>query len=133
MADDYKKLTVWNVSLELAKEVYIATKNFPKEEVYGLTAQIRKSATSVPSNIAEGSARRSNKDFTRFINIASGSLAELDTQLILANSLGFLDNATLNKLGELIKRIDQMLIKLRKSIENKATSGANLISINDQR
>jgi len=87
----HRKLEVWKKSMTLAKEIYSATEEFPKSEVYGLTSQLRRAAVSVPSNLAEGAARRGSREFRQFINIAQGSLSELDTQLDLAKMLGYLD------------------------------------------
>jgi four helix bundle protein len=86
----HKDLDVWKAAMELAKLVYLITSKFPKEELYGLTQQIRRSAVSIPSNIAEGAARNSRKEFIQFLHISLGSLAELETQLLLSEKLGFL-------------------------------------------
>ncbi|MES2766462.1 MAG: four helix bundle protein [Bacteroidota bacterium] len=88
----HKDLDAWKISMTLVKEVYLLTSGFPKEEMYGLTSQIRRSAVSVPSNIAEGAARNSLKEFIQFLYIALGSLAELETQLIIANDLNYTSN-----------------------------------------
>jgi len=105
--------------MQLAEQVYELTKKFPKEELYGITSQIRRSAISVPSNIAEGSGRRSNKDFIRFLNIASGSLAELETQLTLCRNLEFITDTDLQNTPELINRVGMMITKLRHSLDDK--------------
>ena len=91
---DYRKLRVWQAAHKLVLDVYRETRSFPKEEAYGLTAQVRRSAVSIPSNIAEGCGRRSDRDFSRFLAIAMGSAAELDYQLLLARDMGFLNTAT---------------------------------------
>jgi len=115
----HKDLNVWKNSMALAEEIYRLTANFPKEEIYGLTSQIRRSAVSIPSNIAEGSARNSTKEFIQFLYIALGSAAELETQLILSNNLGFLtDLSILEDLG----RVRSQLINLIKSLKGKVTS-----------
>jgi len=88
----HKDLDVWNESMDLAFNLYGITKNFPKEEVYGLTSQVRRSAVSIASNIAEGAARSSKKEFTQFLYVSLGSLAELETQLLLAKRLRYLDS-----------------------------------------
>ncbi len=85
----YKELEAWKEARKLVKEVYKLTSEFPKSEIYGLTSQITRCAVSIPSNIAEGCIRFSDKDTKKFIDIALGSVAELDTQLILADDLGF--------------------------------------------
>lgn len=87
----YRDLDVWRMGLELAEAVYQSTSSFPKAELFGLTSQMRRAAVSVPSNIAEGRERGSSKEFLRFISIALGSLAELETQLELAVRLGYMD------------------------------------------
>ncbi|TQE99150.1 MAG: four helix bundle protein [Spiribacter salinus] len=88
----HRRLAVWAEGIELVKMVYRATEVLPREEMYGLTAQMRRSAISVCSNIAEGAARGSPQDFARFLNIARGSLSELDTQVHIAMELGYLEN-----------------------------------------
>lgn len=84
---NFKNLKVWQNGIELVVDVYKRLESFPKEEIYGLTGQIKRSSVSIPSNIAEGSGRGSNKDFNRFLDIALGSSFELETQLIIANKL----------------------------------------------
>lgn len=86
---DYKKLRVWNASMELAKETYQLTDSFPRLEIFGLTNQLRRCSVSIPSNIAEGSGRSTTKDFKYFLHIAYGSTCELETQLILAKELSY--------------------------------------------
>lgn len=101
--------------MDLATQVYSLTSRFPKEELYGLTAQMRRSAVSIPSNIAEGAARHSRKEFIQFLSIASGSVAELETQLVLAFRIGFLPtNTALAKIEEIRKMLLGLLRSLRK-------------------
>ena len=88
----HKELNVWKGSIDLVTQLYKITKQFPKEELYGLTNQIRRSAVSIPSNISEGAARNQTKEYIRFLNIAQGSLSELETQLIIAKNLGYIDS-----------------------------------------
>jgi four helix bundle protein len=90
MKAHYKDLLVWQKAIALVTQVYVETKGFPREETYGLTSQIRRSAISIPSNIAEGQARLTPGEFRHFLGIARGSLAELETQLIVAQKLGLL-------------------------------------------
>jgi four helix bundle protein len=90
---DHKELEVWKSSIELVTEVYAVTRQFPKEELYGLTNQIRRAAVSIPSNISEGAARRTVKEFVHFLHVALGSLSELETQFIIAENLHYLDSA----------------------------------------
>src|SRR5271154_3028023 len=93
MVKSFRDLDVWRLSLDLAEAVYQCTASFPKSELFGLTAQMRRAAVSVPSNIAEGRSRSSTKEFLQFLSIALGSLAELETQFELAVRLGYTDNA----------------------------------------
>ena len=119
--NSYRDLRVWQEGRILVKEAYRAVKAFPKEEIYGLTSQIKRSAVSIPSNIAEGSSRRSTQEFLRFINISTGSLAELETQLILANDLEFLDSDTLEKLLQRTDNISRMSQGLYDALLAKTT------------
>jgi four helix bundle protein len=91
---NHRKLTVWQEAVKLVEMVYRATRGFPKDETFGLTRQLRRSAVSVPSNIAEGAGRNSTKELVQFLGVASGSLAELDTQLEVARRLGYLNGAS---------------------------------------
>jgi len=104
---NHKDLNVWKKSIDLVDIIYKMTKSFPKEELYCLTSQIRRSAISVPSNIAEGAARSSKKEFIQFLYIALGSLSELETQIIIANRQGYLNN--LNSLLENIQVIQKLI------------------------
>jgi four helix bundle protein len=107
---DYKKLEVWHKSYILGINIYSITKTFPKEEVYGLTSQIRRSAVSIPSNIAEGKGRNSDREFVRFLQISLGSLYELQTQLELALSFNYITN--IENILSLSLEIEKMLNKL---------------------
>lgn len=106
---NYKELKIWQEGIELAKLVYNATGQFPSEEKYGLTSQIRRSAVSIPSNIAEGAGRNSDKEFQQFLSIALGSAFELETQLILANSFGFINDKSFQQLEEQIIKVQKMI------------------------
>jgi len=99
--------------MDLAKRVYSLTQSFPKEEIYGLVSQMRRAAVSIPSNIAEGAARNSSTDFARFLYIAMGSLAELETQMLLSRELGFAEDS---EIDQGIDQIRKMLIGLIKSL-----------------
>ena len=90
MKKDFRELIVWQKAMEMVTEVYRQTKSFPKEEVYGLTSQLRRAAVSVPSNIAEGQGRLTSGEFRQFLGNAKGSLAELETQLMIARNLCYL-------------------------------------------
>lgn len=114
----HKDLDIWKMSIDLVTLVYQVTKNFPKDEVYGLTNQIRRAAVSIPSNIAEGSARASQKELIQFLYIALGSLAELETQFIIANNLGYISYDE-QKINTMITSLIKMLssyIKIRKQM-----------------
>ncbi|HXX33246.1 MAG TPA: four helix bundle protein [Thermodesulfobacteriota bacterium] len=109
MAKMYENLEVWKEAIDLAVTIYSVTDNFPKEETYGLTSQLRKAAVSISSNIAEGSGRKSKKDFRQFVHIASGSLNEVESLLIVSSRLNLIDveffkeiKARIQKLGRLI-------------------------------
>ena len=103
----HRDLDVWKKSVTLVSEIYTVTRTFPPEEMYGLVNQMRRAAVSVPSNIAEGAARDSQKEFLRFLSIAIGSLAEMETQVVIAKNLKFLD--TENHLSQEIEQIRRML------------------------
>jgi four helix bundle protein len=105
----HKKLDVWRESVSLAIHIYQITEKFPKAEVYGLTSQMRRAVVSISSNIAEGAARFSSKEFGQFLNIAGGSLSELDTQLEIACNLTFL---TVEEKKEIDSKIDAIAAKL---------------------
>ena len=106
---DYRNLQVWQRSHQLVLEVYRLTTEFPADERFGLSSQIRRCAVSIPSNIAEGSARGSDGEFARFLYIASGSAAELDYQLLLAQDLGFLPQTAYQPLAAELAEIRRML------------------------
>ena len=108
----HKDLEAWKKSIDLVKDIYSITKDYPSSEQFGLVSQMRRAAVSIPSNLAEGSARFSDKDSTRFIDISLGSLAELETQIIIAKELNFIkENQTLL---EKIKKVNALLIGLKK-------------------
>jgi four helix bundle protein len=113
---NYKELIVWQKSILLVKSIYDLTKNFPPEEKFGLISQIRRCSVSIPSNIAEGQARRTTGDFIRFISNAEGSLAECETQLIIAVELGFCSRANTESSFALMLEIKKMLNALRRTL-----------------
>lgn len=115
--NNYKELKIWQKSVDLAVLIYEATKAFPKEELYGITSQVRRSAISIPSNIAEGAGRNSKKDFNKFLGISNGSSCELDTQLIIAHRINFLDKAALESMQQEITEIQKMNWALKKSLK----------------
>ncbi len=113
---NYKDLVVWQKGIALAKMVYRLTQSFPSAEKFGLIAQMRRAAVSVPSNLAEGQARHTTGEFVQFISHAEGSVAELDTQLILSNELRFCDRVTTAPVFELIDELRRMLNVLRRKL-----------------
>lgn len=115
----YKDLLVWQKGIELAKGIYRLTQDFPSEEKFGLTAQMRRAAVSIPSNLAEGQARHTSGEFVQFISYAEGSAAELDTQLILAVELSFCKKTTALSIYELIEEIRRMLNALRRAVSRR--------------
>ena len=120
MQKPHKNLDVWNASMDLAIEVYRGTEEFPSDERFSLTSQLRRSALSVPSNIAEGAARHTRKEFINFLYMAQGSLSELDTQLELAKRLGYLPRDRWEILNSKLDRIDKMISGL---IRHQRTQG----------
>ncbi|MGH9401994.1 MAG: four helix bundle protein [Terriglobia bacterium] len=115
----YRDLIVWQKGMELAKSVYILTQKFPTEEKYGLVSQMRRAVVSIPSNIAEGQARHTTKEFIQFISHADGSLAELDTQTRLGLDLGYHSNIETEQLFALMEELRKMLNSLRRSLSAK--------------
>ena len=117
---DHRKLLAWQEAIKLVKLVYSETAAFPKNEIFGLTSQIRRSAVSIPANIAEGAGRNSSRELAQFLGIASGSRAELDTHLEIALQLGFLrtDSGLFGQLA----RVGKLLVGLRRSIANRVAA-----------
>ncbi len=115
----HRDLDVWKKSVALVTTVYEITKGFPKDEIYGITNQIRRSAVSIPSNIAEGSARKGNKEYLQFLYISLGSLTELETQLIIASNIKYLSEDDFESLMPNLKEIGKMLMGLIKYVKNK--------------
>jgi len=115
----HKDLDVWRLAVDLATDVYKVTRTFSKEEQYGMVAQMRRSAISIASNIAEGAARRGNKEFLQFIHIALGSASELDTQLEIAMRVNLTGQESLQTLQVTAIRINQMLRGLARSVRGE--------------
>lgn len=113
---DYTDLNVWKLSIDLVTEVYVLTEKFPASQKFSLVNQMQRAITSVPSNIAEGSMRRSKAEFARFVNISCGSLAEVHTQLVISRNLGFISEQTYKNMFEKIDIINKMLYKLHQSL-----------------
>ncbi len=106
---NFRQLKIWKEGILLVKSIYLVTKDFPSEEKFSLTSQIRRAAVSIPSNIAEGASRSSNKAFRHFLEISLGSLFELETQIIISNDLKFLNDDS-------FKTIENRIIELQKMI-----------------
>ena len=105
----HKDLEVWKRAVDLSAEIYTKTKNFPKDELYGLTNQIRRAAVSIPSNIAEGAGRETNSEYLRFLYIARGSLMEVETQWIIAQRIGLIDENKYKELIDILNEVGRLL------------------------
>jgi four helix bundle protein len=114
--ENYRDLKVWQRGIDLVEDVYALTKSFPREEKFGLTAQVRRAAVSIPSNIAEGWGRGSTKDYMHFLRIARSSLLEVETQLIIAHRLGYIEEETLNAVLDQTEVESRMLLSLQRSL-----------------
>ena len=119
---DFRDLDVWKKGIEIVKDVYGIVKKFPKQEFYGLASQVQKSAISIPSNIAEGFNRFHNKEYKQFLYIASGSCAELETQIEIASELKYMNNENKEDILEKINHESRMLTNLIKKVDSRATS-----------
>ncbi len=115
----HKDLDVWRKSIDLVTEVYRITKNFPKDEVYGLSSQLRRAAVSIPSNIAEGAARNHKKEYIQFLYVALASGSEVDTQLIIASNLNYLSINNYQILSDKVETIQKMLQGLIRSVKGE--------------
>ncbi|WP_373493438.1 four helix bundle protein [Aquiflexum sp.] len=115
---NFKNLKVWQKSVDLAVKVYQLTGNFSSEEKFGMTSQMRRSSVSIPSNIAEGSARNSSKAFTNCLDISLGESFELETQTIIANRVGLLDQDQFDSLNQDIDEIQKMIIGFKATVES---------------
>ena len=113
----HKDLEIWKLGIELVEKVYEITAEFPKEEIYGLTNQMRRAAVSIPSNISEGAARSSKKEFVQFLYVALGSLAELETQAMISEKLNYLKSPPLMELIEKQRRKQLNFIKYLKGVQ----------------
>lgn len=115
---NFKQLQVWQLAMEVVEKVYLAIADFPQEEKYGLAQQLRRSAVSVPSNIAEGAGRGSQKEFAHFLSISLGSCYEVETQLMLAHKLDLLSLQRLNEIDVQMQQVQKMLFSLIKKFKN---------------
>ena len=118
--NSYKDLIVWQKGIILVKQIYHLTKDFPNDEKFGLISQMRRAAVSIPSNIAEGQARRTTPDFIRFISMAEGSLAELNTQIVIAVELEYCKNDNVIEIFSMIDELQRMLNALRRKLLAKS-------------
>ncbi len=115
----YQDLVVWQKAMQLAEAVYKLTQTFPTEERYGLTQQLRRATVSIPSNIAEGHARATTREYLHFLSIAQGSRAEAETQVLLAIQIGYLSRPQAQPALGLLDKVSRMLASLRNSLNNK--------------
>ena len=115
----YRDLEVWKKSIDWVEKIYLVSKVFPQEERFGLTSQLRRAAVSIPSNIAEGAARTGTGEFLQFLSVASGSLAEAETQVMIANRLGMLEKSEMDSLLSQAEEISKMLGGLKRSLQSK--------------
>jgi four helix bundle protein len=113
---NFRELKVWQKARQLVRQVYITTKEFPKEELFALTIQMRRSAISIASNIAEGCGRSSDKQLAYFLDISKGSASELECQLLLSFDLGYIDNESLQELFRNLEEIQRMVQGFKKSL-----------------
>jgi four helix bundle protein len=116
MSQAYRDLIVWQKAVELVTEIYRVTRQFPKDEIYGLSSQIRRAAVSVPCNIAEGQGRLTRREFHQFLGYARGSLMEMETQVVIAGNLGDLQEDQVSRLLELSAEVGRILNGLLGSI-----------------
>jgi four helix bundle protein len=116
MTRPHHKLDVWRKAVDFVKHVYVLTSGFPEDEKFGLVSQMRRAAISIPSNISEGAARQSPKEFINFLSIAQGSAAELETQLIISQKLGYCIEEATTELIEALENISRMITGLQRSL-----------------
>jgi four helix bundle protein len=116
-ASSYRELTVWQLAMDLVVEIYGISQEFHSDERFGLTSQVRRAAVSIPANVAEGNARHSRAEYRHFVSIAHGSVAEVETELAIAERLGFVASAKLTKVRMQADSISRMLTNLRKSLK----------------
>ncbi len=115
----FRTLLIWQKSMTLVTAIYQSTRKFPKEELFGLTSQLRRCSVSIPSNIAEGSGRESDKDYIRFLTISVGSLFELQTQLEIAKNIDYLTQEEFNKQYEDTRELERMLVSFIKKVKKR--------------
>jgi four helix bundle protein len=116
MTKTFKDLVAWQEAMNLVEMIYLQTRTFPKEEMYGLTSQIRRAVVSIPANIAEGNGRKSRKEYLHFLSIAVGSISELETHLLIAVRLSFLTKEMSEQLLTQLQSVSRLLSALRRSL-----------------
>jgi len=117
--NSHRDLVVWQRSIEFVTKIYETTNNFPKEELFGLTSQLRRAAISIPSNIAEGFARKHNKELIQFLYVSLGSSVEIETQLLIAKNINYINDEIYISLTNHLSEISKMIIGLIRKIEGK--------------
>ena len=116
----HKDLDVWKKSIDLVAEIYEITKSFPKDEIYGITNQIRRAAVSIPSNVAEGAGRNHDKEFIQFLYISLGSCSELETQIVISSKIKYIDGKTMDEMLSKISDIRRMILGLIRAVTRNA-------------
>ena len=119
---DFKELEIWKRSHKLTVDIYRATQKFPKEEIYGLTSQIRRAVSSIPTNIAEGCGRRTNAELANFLNIASGSASEVEYELLLAKDINYLTDIQYQQFAKEVREIRSMLAAYMRTLTSNQKS-----------
>jgi four helix bundle protein len=119
IVNSHRDLVVWQKSIEFVTKIYETTNNFPKEELFGLTSQLRRAAISIPSNIAEGFARKHNKELIQFLYVSLGSSVEIETQLLIAKNINYINDEIYISLTNHLSEISKMIIGLIRKIEGK--------------
>jgi four helix bundle protein len=125
---NYRDLQIWTKAHNLTLELYKLSRQFPKEEVYGLTSQLRRAASSIGANLAEGCGRQSNPKFARFVRISMGSASELDYHLLLSRDLGFLENDTYQRTSKSLTEVRKMLASLLSTVETEIGTRAKAVA-----
>jgi four helix bundle protein len=114
--NSFKELIVWQEAMNLVEMIYMCTKRFPKEEIYGLTSQMRRAAISIPANIAEGYGRKARKEYIQFLAISNGSLTELETHVLIAHRINYLEENDLEKILSQMQTVGRLLSAIRKAL-----------------
>jgi four helix bundle protein len=125
---NYRDLQIWTKAHNPTLELYKLSRQFPKEEVYGLTSQLRRAASSIGANLAEGCGRQSNPEFARFVRISMGSASELDYHLLLSRDLGFLENDTYQRTSKSLTEVRKMLASLLSTVETEIGTRAKAVA-----